>query len=376
MFVAAVILALQAEQPVVEQPELPLLRYLLRHQAEDGSWGQRPAACRCPDAAAAPVPSVDPRPFLELLGDDDPANREAGERGLRAIGTLAIGALNEGRLHSDAEVRGRCAGLLRTIKVRCPGAGDVETTALALLDLLGAGYSHLSRDVHGGACVGDRVKSGLRWLMARQTPEGLFDPKDAAANAVAALALSEAYGLTGSLLLKDAAQRGANAVTAAAGKDARSLAWAALVVVSERDSLLLDDHHAKAEALTAALEAHPTSLLALAAREYLRKSFGKREHPIAAALTSAEPAETDPETRMFAAAAIYALDGPSGDPWKAWREGLKESVLPDLRMKGGLCERGSWEGEGFRGRLRATALNQLSLQTYYRYSNVFAGPRR
>lgn len=109
-----------------------------------------------------------------------------------------------------------------------PGPGDEEyrtgVTALAVLAFLGAGYSHLSKDVYDGACFGDVLRRGLQWLLAQQDAEGRVGPASAGKplynHAIAALALSEAYGLTGSPLFVENAQRAIDFLVAAqnAGK--------------------------------------------------------------------------------------------------------------------------------------------------------------
>ena len=93
---------------------------------------------------------------------------------------------------------------------KCGGAGerdyDTGVTALSILAFLGAGYSHLSRDefadpVQPGRVLrfGETVKKGEQWLIAHQDPEGCVGERGVKYmynHTVAALALSEAYGMT------------------------------------------------------------------------------------------------------------------------------------------------------------------------------------
>ncbi len=89
------------------------------------------------------------------------------------------------------------------------GAGkaqyDVGVTGLALLAFLGAGYSH--RDGPFQAVVGN----GLKWLRNQQDPEGCIGARATGhhvyGHAIAALAMVEAYALTGSTMLKNPAQK-------------------------------------------------------------------------------------------------------------------------------------------------------------------------
>jgi hypothetical protein len=86
---------------------------------------------------------------------------------------------------------------------KCGGRGDRDfdtgVTGLAVLAFLGAGYSHLSKDVVFDPAFPDRaldfgqvVKKGLLWLAAHQDPEGCAGPRGAKYmynHAIAALAL-------------------------------------------------------------------------------------------------------------------------------------------------------------------------------------------
>jgi hypothetical protein len=61
--------------------------------------------------------------------------------------------------------------------------------------------------------------------------------------------------------------------------------------------------------------------------------------------------------------------------WKHWNYELKEALLPSQRRKGTHCEyKGSWDPIGpwgpDGGRVYATAMCALSLETYYRYERV------
>ncbi len=92
---------------------------------------------------------------------------------------------------------------------------DVGLTGLALLAFLGTGLSHESNalivdPVRGVAHrAGDIVKNGLLWLAKRQNADGSFS-KDRAFlynEALATLAMAEAYGLTQNRYWKEPAQR-------------------------------------------------------------------------------------------------------------------------------------------------------------------------
>src|SRR5207244_9581856 len=211
-------------------------KFLPRHQNKDGSWGARPKRCACEDPCETLREAPDPEKIAALvrqLGDDNPEARDSVEYALRKLGEPALAALRRGSESADAEVRARCERLRGAIPSNFKGVSDVETTSLVLLTYLGAGYTHLSRDSYG---AGDAVKRGLQWLVAQQDTDGTFNDKDSAANAVAALALTETYGMTASPSCKEPAQRAVAAVERMDSNEPSDLAWNSLVLVSARMS--------------------------------------------------------------------------------------------------------------------------------------------
>ena len=96
------------------------------------------------------------------------------------------------------------------------GEGDVATTALVVLAFLEAGYTN-----RGDHPFARTVGAGIRWLRLRQDAEGRFAdrarPGWAYEHALAALAMVEAYGMTGSVIWRGPAQRGLDAAAAARG---------------------------------------------------------------------------------------------------------------------------------------------------------------
>ncbi len=141
----------------VEVTVLNGLRWLLRHQNPDGSWSSTTLAERCPCEEPIYNPT---KPYVSFY--------------------------------------------------------DEGLTALALLSFLGAGFSDESQQDIVDRATGKRyvsgaaVESGLRWLVGRQNADGSFG-KDRNRfmynDALACLALSEAYGLTQSPRWKEAAQK-------------------------------------------------------------------------------------------------------------------------------------------------------------------------
>jgi hypothetical protein len=75
--------------------------------------------------------------------------------------------------------------------------------------------------------------------------------------------------------------------------------------------------------------------------------------------------------------ALYQYDGPSGPLWAKWNRSLKDALVKNQNTGSAGCKTGSWEPvdrwscEG--GRVYATAINALTLETYYRYPPAFGG---
>ena len=147
-----------------ERAVLDGLRWLARHQNEDGSWSATTLKERC--------------------DSDDPAYNPK----------------KQPVTHHDA-------GL----------------TGMALLCFLGAGFSHESKqdlvDTSMGKRhkIGDIVKRGLQWLTKSQNPDGSFS-KDRVFmynEALATMAVTEAFGLTQARFWRDPAQKALNFIQAA-----------------------------------------------------------------------------------------------------------------------------------------------------------------
>lgn len=308
---------------------------------------------------------------------------------------------------------------------------DTGVTGLALLAFLGAGYSHLSKDIHEGICFGDVVRKGLQWLMARQEPDGFVGPhtghKEMYNHAICALALAEAYGLTGSTLFKENAQKAIDYLVSAQnpGKgwrysarcgdnDSSVTGWAVMALKSAELSGLsfpgtayagcrawLDEatdegyarvgytfrgtgkvfcphnqHFDHQEALTA---------IGVMARAFMDKNPNDPKMKNGAALLMRDlPAYEGTKIDFYAwyyeALALYQVDGPKGPQWTRWSQSMLDALVKPQNTASSGCKGGSWEPvdrwscEG--GRAYATAINCLTLEVYYRYGNVFTGKDR
>jgi len=325
---------------------------------------------------------------------------------------------------------------------RCGGIGekdyDTGITALSLLAFLGAGFTQLSKDEFADPIdpartlrFGEVVKKGLQWLLSHQDPEGCVGERGMKYmynHTVAALCLSEAYGMTASSPLKDPAQKAIDFVVAAQnpGKGWRYAAkcgdndtsvsgWAIMALKSAELSELNFPKSAYEGALNWLNEATETNGYArvgynarATGKVYVpgkNEGFDHHESMSAVAVMSrifmqkkkAEPALNAvnllvsdlPEWKAnkidfyywyYTSLALFQYDGPEGPMWKKWNEPMKNAIVPNQHTGKDGCKNGSWNSDvdrwGFEGsRVYATAINALTLEVYYRYANVF-NPKR
>ena len=162
-----------------------------------------------PPASTAPVATaelVEPPP-------PPPPPPPAAELPAAAWGDAADRALHWLVTHQDKDGKWDCDGFMkhdRATSEACDGTGnavhDVGVTALAVLAMLGDG-STLRSGPHKEA-----LKKAVQWLREQQQENGLFGTNASHDfvydHAIAAYAMSEAYGLSNATMLKPTAQKG------------------------------------------------------------------------------------------------------------------------------------------------------------------------
>jgi hypothetical protein len=325
---------------------------------------------------------------------------------------------------------------------KCSGPGDASydtgVTGLSILAFLGAGFSPLSKDEFVDPSTPDRklrfgetVKRGVQWLMAHQDPEGCVGERGTKYmynHAVAALALSEAYGMTASVAIREPAQKAIDFLVAAQnpGKawrygakcgdnDSSVSGWAVMALKSAELSELafprkdvfggaiawFDEATSKTDGYARVgynkadtgkvyvpghneqWDDHPAlSAVAVMSRIFIQKN---KKEP---ALTAVQLLAADlPEWKQnkvdfyywyYASLALFQYDGPNGGLWTKWNEPMKNAIVPHQKGRTDGCRAGSWDPQddrwGFEGgRVYAAAINALTLEVYYRYANVFGG---
>lgn len=268
---------------------------------------------------------------------------------------------------------------------------DAGVTGLAVLAFLGAGRSHRSPE----------VRKTLQWILDHQDIEGRIGgrvPKFMYNHLICALALVDAYGLTGSYLIKSDAQRAVDFAVAAQNPGS---GWRYDVRGGESDSSVTGwGLQVLRVAEWAGLNVPPRAMEGVRAwfdqvsdRSYGR--FGYRDRMCRCGIPPPRLFDSHESTTAFGllamedgnSAALLIRDLPSWKEmtidfyyWHAatialhdfhgklpaeWDQALKDAILPHQRKDGSWDPVDAWSEDG--GRAYATALNALTLETYYRY---------
>jgi serine/threonine protein kinase len=384
-------------------------------------------------AATTPVLQPVTSSYAQRLG-----NREAGTArggGTRATEAAVISAIKWLARHQGPDggwaaetFWNQCSGV-----VHCGGPGerdhDTGLTGLAVLALLGAGYSHVSPEEYVDPATGrthkfgDAVRKGLQYLIARQDPEGCVGERGMKYmynHTICSLALIEAYGMTGSLALKVRAQKAVDFTIAAQnpGKgwrysakcgdnDSSVSGWAIQMLRAAELAELSFPKSAYEGALAWFHEASELSgynqvgynarstgkvynagkneqfdnhATMTAAGVLSRLFMGRRKggdsalqgfNLLVSDLPDWKTNKIDFYYWYYSSVALFQYDGPDGPAWKKWNEPMKNALVPNQKTAKDGCRNGSWDPDNERwgadgGRVYATAINALTLETYYR----------
>lgn len=340
-----------------------------------------------------------------------------------------------------AKYTGRCdpTGIHQAVDVATHNY-DVGLTGLSLLAFLGAGYTHTSKDEYDGIRFGDVVRNSLQYLLKMQDAEGCVGSRSVEQymynHTIAALALSEAYGLTGNIKFKDQAQRAIDFIVAAqnpgkgwryiyqAGENDTSVTgWAVMALKSADLSGLTFDRTVAYDGARAWLDSvdykpgegggtggttrwkagyqfgaeadvaipgindqydqHPSmTAISVMSRIFMDKKRGDAKVSCGAKVLLDDLPKWDLLAIDFyywyyASLAIYQYDGPDGPLWKSWNRKMVSSLVDNQNKQAGQDKGGSWEPVCRwcckGGRVYGTAINALTLEVYYRYASVFGG---
>lgn len=291
-------------------------------------------------------------------------------------------------------------------------------TGLALLCFLGAGELPIQ------GRYSKKVSQAIQFLLTQQKLNGAFGPgtPDTYNQAIATIALIEAYSMTGDTSCKDAGQRAIlylSKIQQAGGgwdyydipsqrNDTSITGWVIMAFHSARyahleipDATLkraksflhcmynqhgsflynnLEDQTGAGMTGVGALcllylEEKPTSLLMQQCLRTLKKYPPHWQKLTQTRQLSVEHPDIYNYTLYAWYYATLCFFHVGGEAWSDWNEKLKVALLPTQQNKD--CKKGSWDpveaffASTFGGRIYATTLNLLSLEVYYRYLPLY-----
>ena len=298
----------------------------------------------------------------------------------------------------------------------CSGPGgaraDTAATSLALLPFLAAGDTHKAKGKYQKT-----VADGLAWLVSQQKPDGdLRGGATMYAHGLAAITLSEAYGMTGDRRIGQAAQRTIDFLQAAQNRhtggwryqpgeegDLSVSGWQIMALKSAEMAGLSVDAGAfqrAREYLAATSAGQGGSAAASAGRGQFAYQPGaapnlsmtavgllcsqylgtQRNDPLMTDGTARLMANLPDESRRdlyFWYYATQVMHNQPGTDWDAWNRRIRNLLVASQERAG--CAAGSWDprrpspdpwgAQG--GRLMTTCLATLTLEVYYRYIPLY-----
>src|SRR5205085_10264606 len=302
---------------------------------------------------------------------------------------------------------------------------DTAATGLALLSFLGAGYDHFDEK------YSRPITAGLDWLIKNQAASGdLYVEMDAESaksaklysHGIAAIALCEAYGMTGDEPLREPAQKAIDSIIATQNpqlggwryeprleSDTSVSGWQLMALKSGELAGLKVPHepYQKVGLWLTKAQANPRTPSQYVYNPYAENTETRRagrkpsQTMTAVGLLVRMDLGWNRDDKRMVGGADYLLDHlpaigvrrgenqvdtyywyyatqvmfhMKGDYWKKWNDRL-HPMLVDRQIKEGELA-GSWDPGGDKwgdkaGRIYVTTLNLLSLEVYYRHLPIY-----
>ncbi len=352
-----------------------------------------------------PVETAPPRnPYVQRTAEDrlSIVKRMGGSEDTEkavaaALRWLATHQSSDGRWDGETfdESCGGCGGETST-------EADRALTGLALLAFLGAGNTHSADGPYR-----ETVERGIRFLLNRQSDDGdLRGEETMYSHGIAAIALSEAYGMTRDATLAAPIRKAAAFIDQARNRrvggwrydpgqagDTSVLGWQVMALKSAH----LNGIPVAAESFQAAREWLETvadtsdpgrysykpgrkpSVSMTAEGMFVQQLLGRRrdeprmQSSASFILRSLPDWKKRPNTYAWYYATL-ALYQHQGDEWRRWNEAMTRELLAHQRKDGPPA--GSWDPDGewadVGGRVYQTALGALMLEIYYRYLPMYS----
>jgi hypothetical protein len=358
---------------------------------------------------APPLYSLRTAPDRSRLAERHGATSATEQAVNAALKWLADNQEPDGRWDADRHGAGRELLVSGHNRQSAGIQADTGMTGLALLAFLASGHTHRE------GLYRENVRHGLQYLLSEQADDGnLGGRADTFAmmycHAMAACALSEAYGMTGDERLRGPVRRAIGYTIAAqdpAGGgfryrpgdpgDTSQCGWQLMALKSAelagipmrretRNGLIrflrgvsAGEHGGLASYRPNEPVTRPMTAEALVCWQFLGMP---REHPAGNEagdyLLGELPGEKQANLYYwyYATLGMYQLQGPY---WERWNDALRTTLLEHQRTSGPLA--GSWDPEtvwgGYGGRVYSTALATLCLEVYYRFLPLYdnAAPR-
>lgn len=358
------------------------------------------------------APTVDPKRFWENRTAPDRlrivyehGGSEATERAVAmALAWLAAHQSDDGRWDSDGFDQ-KCPAGDQCTGHAIENSSDSGLTGLALLAFLGAGHTHAKASEHQ-----ETVRKGLSWLIRVQRPDGdLQFGGRIYAHAMATLALTEAFAMTGDERLREPAQRAivwlSEAQHAESGSwryaprqfgDTSVHGWAVLALRSARSAglnvpastwrlarkwLPMVSSGARG-GLACYRPGYPPSHAMTAEALFCRHVFGAVEDPALLAEAADYVLSRLPDAEdyhiyywYYGTLALFPL---GDERWQRWNDRLTATLLSTQVLSGHAA--GSWNPQRpfgvDGGRIFSTAASALCLEVYYRYLPIYSTDTR
>jgi hypothetical protein len=285
---------------------------------------------------------------------------------------------------------------------------DTALTGLALLAYLGSGYTQADGK------YAETVGKGLDFLLLQQKPDGDLRGRSQAVgmycHAMAALALCEAYALTGDERLRDPVERAIAFLVRARARDGLSwrykpgapigdtsiLGWVVMalksakvvgipVSTSVRNGTLswLDKVAGGRERGLASYQPREAVTPTMTAEAWVCRQFlgvggpGPASNEAADYLLVHGP-DRDPYNLYYWYYGTLAMYQHGGDAWTRWNSTVRDQIIRRQHASGHIA--GSWDPDdslyGLKGgRIYCTALATLTLEVYYRFLRLYDDPK-
>jgi hypothetical protein len=323
-----------------------------------------------------------------------------------ALAWLAANQERDGRWNARRHNAGHETQVLGHDRSGAGSDADTGITGLAILAFLGAGQSHLE-----GEYV-DIVRRGLEFLLRSQADDGNLAGKSRLfarmyCHGMAALAISEAYAMTGDARLRPFVQRAMHYTSSAQNPhdggwrylpgdagDMSQFGWQVLAIQSAHlagvsvpdathrgmrrflESCSTGRHGGLASYRPHGPTTAPMTAEALFCRLFLdarRSEAAIREAVDLLIQESPQSGEINLYYWYYATIALFQLQGPA---WETWNQHLTKRLLETQVTSG--PDAGSWPTRtvwgGYGGRVYTTAMAALCLEVYYRYLPLLEAP--